>query len=65
MIKGGYKIKVMCWCGEPMMSDGKRKWCSTREDGSPHEKYKSSELQGRKTPLKVDNHMTYVLPRKS
>lgn len=60
MVPGSYKIKQLCWCGEQMMTDGKRRWCSTNPDGKPHDRH---DLEGKKDPLRVDNHMTRPHPR--
>lgn len=53
-------MKIKCWCGEPMMTDNKRKWCSTKKPGEAHDKH---DLAGKKEPLRVDNHMTVPYPR--
>lgn len=57
--KSCWYLDFKCWCGEPMATDGKQKWCSTKDKVS-HEKH---DLGGRKDPLRVDNHYTYVRPR--
>lgn len=53
--------KYKCWCGAELTTDGKRKWCSTREDKTAHEKH---DYAGKKEPLRVDNHTTLARPRK-
>ena len=43
------QTEIKCWCGKPLLTNGKTKWCSTSEIPKAHEKF--GDVIGRTQPF--------------